>query len=156
MACFRHLLTPFHASVRKSMKNFEGYKDLLMKKSQGFKSDWETLGKKVEHAKLTSAVAAACTLLEKKFKEGKSVSAKQQLVRPPAAERRRRQPRDGGSISIPRRESTPQRMRRCSWALAVRECMSAPTCWSLPAWVALRQPDALALIREEPCVASRL
>ena len=81
MACFRHLLTPFHASVRKSMKNFEGYKDLLMKKSKGFKSDWETLGKKVEHAKLTSAVAAACTLLEKKFKQGKSMSAKQQLVR---------------------------------------------------------------------------
>ena len=81
MACFRHLLTPFHASVRKSMKNFEGYKDLLMKKSQDFKTDWETLGKKVERAKLTSAVSAACTLLEKKFKEGKSMSAKQQLVR---------------------------------------------------------------------------
>ena len=65
MACFRHLLTPFHASVRKSMRNFESYKELLMKKSQGFKSAWCPVGTKVEHAKLTSAVAAACTLLER-------------------------------------------------------------------------------------------
>ena len=35
----------------------------------------------MERAKLTSAVAAACTLLEKKFKEGKNVSTKQQLLR---------------------------------------------------------------------------
>ena len=81
MVCLRDLLTPFHASVRKAMKTFEGYKELLIKKCRDFKSDWETLGKHVERAKLTSAVAAACILLEKKFKEGKSMTAKQQLVR---------------------------------------------------------------------------
>ena len=52
------------------MRHADGYNDLLMKQSQCFKSDWDTLGNPVEHAKLTSAVAAACTHPGKEVQRG--------------------------------------------------------------------------------------